>query len=647
MAKNIYSILLFMLLCTSSFAQLVVYPALTNNKLKSTKYSVRVKLGNGAYQDSYTNSYIKNSGTGSSQNNTIDPYNIVTAPKRDILSNNHWTTVSYNNNGESLTFEVSLVSGNITTCEVYPKRYNLTKTISGGKAFINVDQNEKYIYLVINNDKKDAMFLFVDPLETNIPTSNTPGVAYFGPGLHEIGERWQIPSNVNKVYIAGGAYVRGTIEANNRSNIIITGRGILSGEGYDYRDGAAGIPWGAVYLNGNGTNQVVEGITSIKPLHFHITSRGGMTVRNIKCFSYNNTTDGVVGGEATLCENSFFKVNDDVTKLYSDDMIFQDLVVYHQTNTPCFQFGWSGQSSRNCTIRRVDIVEDNHVIVGGGGIIGWANSDNSSNYQTGHVWTDIRADQGVSYIMDVNSGGSQGKVDITLNDFSISSTESKSQLGGGDKKVVCNNVKINGKCVEINEWSDGAGRVTINCNSTPTNSKPIVSFTSPANNATFTAGSDVNVKVNATDPDGTISLVKLYVNDILMSRQLTVAPYEWAPTGLTNDARLRKMAQGVYTLKTVAYDNDGDSSVVNRSFTISAITGFEEFISVNEVKLYPNPVIDYLKIDMQNSESDWQLFNSQGQLVLSGSEKLVSFVGQPAGIYTLKIGENKFKIIKN
>lgn len=444
-------------------AQLVTYPGLPNNKLKSGKYSVRVKLGNGAYQNSYTYEYLKNAGTGSSNKNTVDPYNVVSANKRDILSNNHWTTVSYNNNGNALTFEVSLSGGNINTCEVYPKRYNLSKSVSGGKAYITVDQNEKYIYLVINNNKKDAMFLFVDPLETNIPNANTAGVKYFGPGLHEIGERWQLPGNIHTVYIAGGAYVRGTIEANNRSNITIRGRGILSGEGYNYRSGAPGIPWCAVHLPGNGTNQLIEGITSIKPLHFHFTSRGTMTVRHTKCFSYNNTTDGVVGGEETLCENSFFKVNDDVTKLYSDNMLFQDLVIYHQTNTPCFQFGWSGQSSRNCTIRRIDIVEDNHVVVGGGGIIGWASSNSSNNYQTGHVWTDVRADQGVSYIMDVNSGGSQGKVDITLNNFRISSTESKSELGGGNKKVTCNDVQVAGECVKTTEWKDANGRVIINC----------------------------------------------------------------------------------------------------------------------------------------------------------------------------------------
>ena len=206
-----------------SYSQLVTYPALPGNHLKSQVYTIRAKLGNGAYQNSYAYAYLKNAGTGSSNNNTVDPYNVVSADKRNILSDNHWTTVSYDNNGNDLTFEVSLNSGNITSAELYPKRYGISPVIQGGKVYVTVSSPEKQMYLVINGDKKKALFLFVDPLETNIPNANTSGVVYFGPGIHTIGERWSLPANKHTVYIAGGAYVKGSIDINNRSNISIRG----------------------------------------------------------------------------------------------------------------------------------------------------------------------------------------------------------------------------------------------------------------------------------------------------------------------------------------------------------------------------------------------------------------------------------------
>ena len=81
-------------------AQLVTYPGLPNDHLKSTEYTVNVKIGEDVYQDSYVYEYLVNIGTENDRN-IYDPYNISSVNKQNALTDNHWTSVSYNNNGDA------------------------------------------------------------------------------------------------------------------------------------------------------------------------------------------------------------------------------------------------------------------------------------------------------------------------------------------------------------------------------------------------------------------------------------------------------------------------------------------------------------------------------------------------------------------
>jgi len=85
-------------------------------------------------------------------------------------------------------------------------------------------------------------------------------------------------------------------------------------------------------------------------------------------------------------------------------------------------------------------------------------------------------------------------------------------------------------------WTGGLGCVGIN-------EKPAISFTSPANNANFMVGENVSVNVSASDPDGSINNVKLYLNDSLV-RVLDSLPYTWGDT-LSGDSLLQNMQAGV------------------------------------------------------------------------------------------------------
>jgi sialate O-acetylesterase len=98
-----------------------------------------------------------------------------------------------------------------------------------------------------------------------------------------------------------------------------------------------------------------------------------------------------------------------------------------------------------------------------------------------------------------------------------------------------------------------------------TNQAPTASISSPANNASFTAGASVTVNAVATD-DVSVAHVELFVDDVKYGANDTTAPYSWTVTGLTN---------GAHTLKVVAQDGAGlrtTSSTVN--ITLNApVTG--------------------------------------------------------------------------
>lgn len=100
------------------------------------------------------------------------------------------------------------------------------------------------------------------------------------------------------------------------------------------------------------------------------------------------------------------------------------------------------------------------------------------------------------------------------------------------------------------------------------NAAPAVSFTSPANGATVAPGTNLHVQVNASDSDGSIANVKLYLNDQFV-RQEGAAPYEWG-AATQNDPLLQNLAAGNYTLKAVAQDNLGATKEATVSITVGA-----------------------------------------------------------------------------
>lgn len=83
---------------------------------------------------------------------------------------------------------------------------------------------------------------------------------------------------------------------------------------------------------------------------------------------------------------------------------------------------------------------------------------------------------------------------------------------------------------------------------------PFVSILDPLDGATFQPGDVINIDIAASDPDGTIAKVEIYVDSDLIQTDAS-APFgaSWSTTQV-----------GTYILRAVAYDNDGLTTASNK-----------------------------------------------------------------------------------
>lgn len=346
---------------------LAVYPvpAAISNQHKSNRFSVSVSQ-QGVAQNSFV---YKEDNKGNPTWNGNFEY---------MQTANHWTTFSFS--GEVKVVASRLDGANIKSCVIRPKVLKIQPVVLGNKCtFIlkkpvkvsveidetnEVTQHINKIGTITKHIVKHPLFVFADPMETDIPSANDPNVIYFGPGLHHIGKGYAIPDNTT-VYIAGGAYVIGNFISAKRhpKNVQIRGRGILSGRGlsenqsenFEWANHAIDFTKGSI-----GKGNLIEGITITDPLRSCIVSYNQTDVRNVKLFSWRHRNDGIGVGNNSIIEDSFLKVQDDNIKLYFSNQIIRNNVIWQQTSGAVFKFAWElKRVAQNNSVYNIDVIHSN------------------------------------------------------------------------------------------------------------------------------------------------------------------------------------------------------------------------------------------------------------------------------------------------
>jgi hypothetical protein len=212
--------------------------------------------------------------------------------------------------------------------------------------------------------RKGPLLLFANPMEQDPPKAGSPGVIYFGPGLHQPGK---VEAGDNQtVYLAGGAVVKGAIVAHG-SNIRICGRGVLDGSDYEWRKGPANFTLGIT-----GTNVDVSGITIRGSSHWTIVPNAShdVTVRNVKiCGGRVQNDDGInpCNSQNVRISDCFVRTDDDCVALKGLDLRCANNNVENITVENCtlwcdrariFLLGHESRAAfmRNITLRNLDII---------------------------------------------------------------------------------------------------------------------------------------------------------------------------------------------------------------------------------------------------------------------------------------------------
>jgi hypothetical protein len=398
---------------------------------------------------------------------------------------NHWTSFSM---AGTVTVKITRKdSYNMTLCKVFPSKKGINASVSGKTASFTIDESQLplQLYVEINNMGKNAIFIFADPLETDVPSKtgtdveliritddiatvrsklqNAKTYKYFEEGIHEWGyvtgptyAGYKLPiSPGKKIYIPGGAYVIGSFSG-NASNYKIYGRGIISAAGKDMISGTTGIPYSIVQGDGaNNTGIVLDGFVSLCPPHFHLTIRGKVDINNVKMFSWWHSTDGIVTGHNSTVKNCFFKVMDDAIKLYSNNCNYENNTMFHQVNGAPFQFSWGGQHSRNNLMKDTYIVNSIYKNLTGPSNTAVINAVTGSagNVTENQVWDGLYIDNGCHRLFGLAPNGG------THRNFTVKNVE----LNSGDKtkpqqawsylqqgtfsNIVFDNLKINGQTI--------------------------------------------------------------------------------------------------------------------------------------------------------------------------------------------------------
>ena len=122
--------------------------------------------------------------------------------------------------------------------------------------------------------------------------------------------------------------------------------------------------------------------------------------------------------------------------------------------------------------------------------------------------------------------------------------------GTGSFQDFASTVAVSGQHDLYFRFVGGNGAFRLNTVRFVSSGGPYVAFTSPANNFVTTAPADIAINVTATDANGTVSNVKIYNGNTLLTTDNT-APYTHTLSGL---------AAGDYELKAIATDNEGNET---------------------------------------------------------------------------------------
>jgi len=251
--------------------------------------------------------------------------------------------------------------------DIRPKSRKIESVLYRNQISFSLDMPEN-LSIEINKNIKRPLFIFANPIETNIADKNDKNVLFFEGGkIHRPGII-TLKSN-QTVYIEGGAIVQGSFKTDKGSDIKIIGRGMIDNSMYKEQEARP------IEIN-ESNNVLLEGFIITESKHWTCASFASknITYRNIKIVSDNPVDDGIdiVGCQNVLIDGCFIRTKDDCiavksginyyTKFNSsfnvDNIIIQNSVMWNGAWGNGLEIGFETRCDtiQNVTFRNCDLI---------------------------------------------------------------------------------------------------------------------------------------------------------------------------------------------------------------------------------------------------------------------------------------------------
>ena len=194
---------------------------------------------------------------------------------------------------------------------VRPISLGTKPTVKGDRVMFEMSKPGSVVVEI--NGSHRALHLFANPLEKDVPPPNAAGVRFFGPGVHHPGIINMVTNQT--IYIASGAVVYGSIQANNVSNIRIGGRGIIDVSQFDRTNS-----FGAIRLT-ECSNAVISGIVLRDPNVWGCSLFGcrNAAISNVKLIGlWRYNADGI-----DICNSQDVTIRDSFIRSFDDSIVLK------------------------------------------------------------------------------------------------------------------------------------------------------------------------------------------------------------------------------------------------------------------------------------------------------------------------------------
>ena len=264
-------------------------------------------------------------------------------------------------------------TGKIT---VRPLRERIEPTLTNDTFVFTIDKQPCQLTVEAGAGLKRPLHIFINPIETDIPTASSPSVLYFGPGYHIV-DTLTIRSD-STVYLAGGAVIEAkyiankpvagnlygkpwtgginVFNANNTSNATIRGRGIITCR-HALENGQRSSAITCDYAD----NLTIEGviITISGWAGLHIRQCEKVTIDNVKMITpwVNGDALALDTTTASTVKNCFAHCADDGFEIKVrggkpvEDVVFSRCTIWSDLGAGFGLIAESEADSRNITFR--------------------------------------------------------------------------------------------------------------------------------------------------------------------------------------------------------------------------------------------------------------------------------------------------------